>query len=319
MGEVDEIGLVGVPSQQRCRVVHDRLLGVEMIQPPGERCWPLDVVPRRADDHDVTATDGIAPSVRPRSKTASAHRRREHRVISGQPSRRVVNRQQHDPSHRPTVAHHDLLADHPRRSIPSGGCCRRRDVDPRPARSSRRAARRVSGVAARLPRRIDRGGGAAATGAVEDHVARPAQARHLRRGRVVRPGHQRSVLRGDRHRQHARPFLHAHEPTRSPPSVRLIGSGAASRRTMAELALDTIVDGRGERPVWALQCRCSVSSPTMPGTPTSSASSPSPLDRKPFGFLSSATWRRCSGRSPTRPVGRCSMRCSSGTARRSSP
>lgn len=35
--EVDEITLVRVPSQQRCRIVHDRLLGVEMIQPSDER------------------------------------------------------------------------------------------------------------------------------------------------------------------------------------------------------------------------------------------------------------------------------------------
>ena len=114
-GEVDEIALVGVPSQQRCRVVHDRLLGVEMIQPCGERGGPLDVVPRRADDHDITTTHGIAPTVRPRSKTTSHHRLREHRVISSELSSRVVNRQQHGPTHdQPSHTRHtSTVADDP--------------------------------------------------------------------------------------------------------------------------------------------------------------------------------------------------------------
>lgn len=49
-----------------------------------------------------------------------------------------------------------------------------------------------------------------------------------------------------------------------------------SRRTMAELDLDARVDGRGDRPVYALHSRSSVSSPNTPATPTSCGSRSSP-------------------------------------------
>ncbi|WP_342365477.1 DUF664 domain-containing protein [Rhodococcus opacus] len=49
-----------------------------------------------------------------------------------------------------------------------------------------------------------------------------------------------------------------------------------SRLTMAGLALDDKVDGRGERTVRACTCRYCVNSPSMPVTPTYCASRSSP-------------------------------------------
>ena len=81
------------------------------------------------------------------------------------------------------------------------------------------------------------------------------EARHLRRRGVVRPGHQRPVACGDRHSRHRRHRSFTLNDGDTIASVQDAHRSRceASRRTLTGLDLDTVVHGRGERTVWALQ------------------------------------------------------------------
>jgi len=50
-----------------------------------------------------------------------------------------------------------------------------------------------------------------------------------------------------------------------------------SRRTMGEQALDTVVDGRGDRPVWALQLQCCVSRAALRARGHPAGADPGPM------------------------------------------
>jgi len=76
----------------------------------------------------------------------------------------------------------------------------------------------------------------------------------------------------DRHSRHPCPsFTLAKDDTIASVQSAHRRRGESSRRTMSAVSSDTVVDGRGRARHGRCSCRCCVSSPNTPGTPTSCA------------------------------------------------
>ena len=185
--------------------------------------------------------------------------------------------------------------------------------------------------AARVPGRIDRGRGSSAPGALEHHPARPGQARHLRGGRVVRPGRRvggRTQRSGTRVRL-TDPSCFTDSAPLHPfrkPTAAVRTNRATSRPSCNSMQSCTVAENA---PSGRCTSRCSASSRSTPDMPTSSASRSwhdERADDPPAGFKSHHLHPEIPGRrtaphcSPRTFAARCNFsRCCAGSHTESPP